>query len=156
MAEMTGGEPPEAISLDWSGFTDEQLTGIRETLAKVTGKYGHRVYRSRPLTPDDAAGSVVIEWPASRGDDQPILGCMVNIWDYATARRHVTTVTELTVHARADGLIWAELDMLAGADGNPLMDGPPVLVTGSAGLPGIVLTGRFAFLVSGMKVAGDA
>ena len=104
--------------------------------------------------PEGTDRVITIEWDAP-GAGQVIQGwrCVVRGKD----GRPITTVTELIVHAPADGLIWAELTMVATKDGEPVLD--PVL-EGSQfkgvcfGDDGKPLIGTFPALIAGMTVRG--
>ena len=69
--------------------------------------------------------------------------------DDAETGEDIQTVTALRVllHADAQALVWAELDMFAGADGKPAYSHPLHIVDGEP------VRGTFPFLVTEMRVA---
>lgn len=80
--------------------------------------------------PDDAPpayrGVVIIEWPAAHGASpySSMTGWKVSVADAVTGKP-ITTCTRITVHVDPGALVTADLVMLAGADGEPLLDGVP-------------------------------
>lgn len=92
-------------------------------------------------------GVVAIEWPAPVGGS--IYACMigqgVRVTDAATGKR-IATCLNVTVHADPGALVTADLTMFADEDGEPVLEGEPVLGDGE------ILTGTFPFVVSEMRV----
>ena len=100
-----------------------------------------------PQRPEGIERVVSIEWDAPRAAGQPIEGwrCVVSGED----GKPILTATELTVHAPADGVLWAELTTFAGKDGEPV---PSLGVTyDDDGKP---RTATFPVLVAAMSVRG--
>jgi len=102
--------------------------------------------------PEHFEGTVTIEWTPD--GPSPMRGW--RFWISTEDGTPVTTVTDLTVHASADNLVWAELTMFADENGNPAVvteDGPRItgITLGEDGKP---LTATFAFEVAGMGRAG--
>jgi hypothetical protein len=105
-------------------------------------------------SPQEFAGSVVIEWPCAR-PGSALIGSLTKI--SAEDGTPILTVTSLTLHCAADDIAWAELTMFADPDGNPVLDaGPGPLAKVHAGPDGEILTGTFPFLVTEMRVAAPA
>jgi hypothetical protein len=97
---------------------------------------------------DDAIGEIGIEWPVhARGTRWAIAG-----WGVApfNADGPVTTISEITLHAKASGIIWAEVVMFTDEDGQPIYRTPAKLHLGEDGKP---VTGTFRFLVTEMRIA---
>lgn len=95
-------------------------------------------------------GYIGIEWPTgSARSTKPLRGWTVRLFN---ADGPVMTVSELTLHADAVGLIWAEAVMFADEDGQPVYDVPhgAKLHLGEDGKP---VTGTFRFLVTEMRIA---
>lgn len=92
-------------------------------------------------------GVIAIEWPAATGGSvyACLLGWGVKVTDAATGKP-VTTCLDVTVHADAGALVTADLTLLADEDGEPLLEGKPVVRDGEP------LTGTFPFVVAEMKV----
>ena len=92
-------------------------------------------------------GLVVIEWPAPTGGSvyACMLGWGVKVTDAATGKL-ITTCSHVAVHADAGALVTADLTLFADEDGEPVLEGEPVLRDGEA------LTGAFPFVVSEMRV----
>lgn len=107
------------------------------------------------VTPDEEAappyrGAVVIEWPAAAGSSPyaVMIGRRVKITDAVTGKPVTACwAADITVHADACALVTADLTLFADADGEPLLDGMPVL-DGEE-----VRTATFPFLVAEMRVA---
>jgi hypothetical protein len=96
--------------------------------------------------PAEFAGTVIITWPQPRNGAIP--GWAITLTDAQTGAP-INTVTEFTghVHAGASDIVWVDLTMFTGADGEPLLDSrTPVLAQGTG-------TGTFPFLVTEMRVA---
>lgn len=103
--------------------------------------------------PERFEGTITIEWRRSG----PALPAVMPGWVFAIrdqAGEMILTVTDLTIHAPADGLVWAELTMFRDAEGRPIMAASPQEVADRwvAGDDGIE-TGTFAFDVAAMQVA---
>jgi hypothetical protein len=117
---------------------------LRDGIARFTGG------PAAELPPGRAAyrGEVIIEWPAPHGDPRmPMIGTLVAVYDAATGEP-VTTVSsaDITVHADAGSLVTANLVLLADEEGDPILDGPPVVANGH------ILTGVFPYLVTAMRI----
>jgi hypothetical protein len=97
----------------------------------------------QPTQPFD--GAIGIEWPAGSGTALPA-------WKVAPfdADGVITTITEFTLHLRADEIIWAAVTMFADPEGKPVYRAPPdgKLHTDDDG----IVTGTFRFLVTEMRV----
>lgn len=122
--------------------------GREHELADLTaGPEDRALPLTQPEWADHFTGIIGIEWPAA-GPGLPgkaLPGWRVTPYD---GDGPVLTVQRLTIHASADGLVWAELAMFADRDGNPILHGKPVILE-----DGIqVLTGTFRFLVTSMRV----
>jgi len=96
-------------------------------------------------------GLVSIEWPAPSGGSvyACLLGRGVKVADAVTGKA-ITTCSDITIHADAGALVTADLTLFADKDGEPLLDGNPVL--GGDG----IRTGAFPFVVAEMRVRGKA
>jgi hypothetical protein len=99
--------------------------------------------------PEPFRGTVIIEWPAPVGPlpYSALLGRAAAVTDAVTGKP-ITTCSGITVRAVVDEIVTAELTLFADADGNPVLDGKPVLGDGE------ILTGTFPFAVAAMRVAG--
>jgi hypothetical protein len=97
----------------------------------------------------DFRGVVIIEWPAAHGASpySSIAGHRVAVTDALTGKL-ITTCLGVTVRADPQRLVTADLEMLADENGNPLLEGDPVLDCGE------IRTGVFPFAVSEMRVKG--
>ena len=97
--------------------------------------------------PEQYRGVIIIEWPppTGAGPYSALAGPLVVITDAVTGKP-ITTCSHLTVHADVAELVTAELTLFADADGEPILDGMPVLGDGW------ILTGTFPFMVAAMKV----
>ena len=98
-------------------------------------------------SPPEFAGSIIITWPQpSRAGI--LHGMGVTLTDAETGQ-DIQTVTALRVvlHADAQDLVWAALEMFAGADGKPAYSHPLHIVDGEPA------RGTFPFLVTEMRVA---
>ena len=97
--------------------------------------------------PDQYRGVVVIEWPAPYGASpySSMIGWQVAISDAVTGKP-ITTARDVTVRADMESLVTADLTLFADANGEPILDGMPVMKDGEP------LTGVFTFLVSEMRV----
>ena len=104
--------------------------------------------------PVEFQGSILIEWPwglSATGEPLATTLCTVRDMD-----GEIVPAFELTVHAQAEGYIWAEVVTYAGPDGKmvrTVLEGPAVkgIHCGDDGKP---LTATFPFLVAGMTVRG--
>lgn len=92
-------------------------------------------------------GLISIEWPAPAGSSPYacMLGRGVKIADAVTGRL-ITTCSEVTVHADAGALVTADLMLFTDEDGEPLLEGKPVLGDGG------FRTDVFPFVVAVMRV----
>lgn len=102
--------------------------------------------RVNAKTPDMFEGVVSIEWinGASPG--------VLPGWSFTLCLEDGTpirTVTDLTLHASAEGVAWVELTMFADEDYKPVLTGPPHFVPGTQ--DGTYYSGTFPFLVSRMS-----
>lgn len=99
----------------------------------------------RPSRLIEFDGEIGITWPAGKGEALPG-------WRLApyNADGPVNTITEFTLHARADDIVWAEATMFADADGRPVYDVPhgAKLHLGDDGKPA---TGTFRFRVTEVR-----
>lgn len=96
----------------------------------------------------DYRGVIVIEWPLPSNAGSPyssIGGHKVTVADALTGKP-INTCLGVTVRADPQSLVTAELTMLAGEDGGPLLEGEPVL-DGKE-----IRTGVFPFFVAEMRV----
>jgi hypothetical protein len=97
---------------------------------------------------DDAIGEIGIEWPPhAQRTRWAIAG-----WGVApfNAEGFITTISEITLHAKASGIIWAEVAMFTDEAGQPIYRTPAKLHLAEDGRP---VTGTFRFLVTEMRVA---
>lgn len=92
--------------------------------------------------PDKFEGVITIYWPSPYAGPMP--GGLIRIFDGAD---EIRTVTELAVHASAEGTVWAELTMFVYADGRPYYGGFPPSFKGNE-----IATGTFAFEVDSMQI----
>jgi hypothetical protein len=97
-------------------------------------------------------GTVIIEWPAPARPGTGVLpGWKVAIYDAsapdAAESKLITTVMRVAVHASAQTIIEADVTMFADEDGNPVLDGAPVVKDGD------IVTATFPFLVAEMRIA---
>jgi hypothetical protein len=105
--------------------------------------------------PETVEGTVTIEWPPGKPlrAAQPGWGIVIR----TEIGEQVSTVSRITVHAAADSIVWAELEMFTDADGKPVYGGVASVVkrmhTGDDGEP---VTAVFPFIVAGMSVRGTA
>jgi hypothetical protein len=103
--------------------------------------------------PDEGGfrGAVIIEWPppANRGASA-LRGCLAAVYNASGGDepepKMISTVTGVTIHAPANGLVVADLTMFADEDGNPVYDGMPNIRDGE------IITATFPFLVAEMRV----
>jgi hypothetical protein len=105
----------------------------------------------RPLVPVPVTGTVIIEWPPPKDRENGIgviPGWQLRIWDVPTGKP-VPGVMRAVIDAPGNGLVMADLTMLAGEDGSPVFDGIPQTRDGA------VICGTFRFLVAEMR-ARDA
>jgi hypothetical protein len=102
--------------------------------------------------PGQYRGVIIIGWPASANAGSPYASMVARKTEIADALtgKPIRTCTGFTVHGDMDALVTADLTLLADADGEPLLEGKPVLKDGE------VITGTFPFIVSEMRVQGDA
>lgn len=97
---------------------------------------------------DDAIGEIGIEWPVhAQGTRWAIAGWGVSPFN---ADGPVTTISEVTLHAKASGILWAEVVMFTDEDGQPIYRTPAKLHPGEDGKP---VTGTFRFVVTEMRIA---
>ena len=103
--------------------------------------------------PPEFAGVIRIEWRASDvAAGQVMPGWMFSV--RGEDGKPIFTVTGLTIHARADGGVWAECEMFAGPDGKPVYGGAHSTEIHLDAEKNI-LTGVFPFQVASMSVADD-
>ena len=93
--------------------------------------------------PRQFAGTIIIEWPQPRSG--VLNGWAISLIDELTGKPiHTVTSFKVHLHADAENVVWADLEMFATPDGKPAYEapamGPPVLAT-------------FPFLVAEMRVA---
>lgn len=100
-------------------------------------------------TAGDYRGVVIIEWPAPYGVPpySALIGRACTVTDAVTGKP-ILTCTRVVVRASMDEIVTADLTVLADADGNPLLDGEPVVAPCGREF----LTGTFPFAVSEMRV----
>jgi hypothetical protein len=80
-------------------------------------------------------------------------GWGVTITDPAGHPINTVTCMDVHLHASAEDTIWAECQMFADEDGQPILDGrEPRQIFHEDGTPGIAV-GTFAFRVQEMRVA---
>jgi hypothetical protein len=94
-------------------------------------------------------GVVIIEWPPpTRGSPYVTMtGVAVSVFDAVTGKPIVTVMYNgITVRTDADGVVIADLTMIADEDGGPLFGGEPELDAGP------YRTATFPFLVTEMRV----
>jgi hypothetical protein len=99
-------------------------------------------------------GVIAIEWPAPArpGPYGAMAGRKVTVTDLVTGKPIMTcSGADVTVHAAANELVTADLTLFAGADGEPLLDGEPVLDEDRSEW----VSGVFPFLVGEMRVAAE-
>lgn len=91
--------------------------------------------------------AIIIEWPAPLpgGPPSALAGSRIVITD-ALSGKQIKTCSRLTVNADAAMLVTAELTLPVDEDGEPILDGTPVLRDGE------ILTATFPFTVSEMRV----
>lgn len=95
--------------------------------------------------PGDYRGAIIIEWPPP--GPYAMTGYAISVFDAATGKPIITVMHNgLTVRTDADGLVTADLTMIAGEDGEPLFGGEPELDAGP------YRTATFPFMVSEMRV----
>lgn len=107
-----------------------------------------------PDSPPQFAGSIIITWPRPSPAGS-LHGWAITLTNAATgAEIRTVTAFQVILHAAADDLVWADLDMLA--DG----EGAPIYGEDENGLPprlhivdGEPVRGTFPFLVTEMRVA---
>jgi hypothetical protein len=106
----------------------------------------------REDTPQDFDGTIIITWPQPQSGS--LHGWAITITDPVTGEP-VNTVMGLTavLHASAESIVWAECEMLADKDGNPLSSGLP---SANGPVPGEVMKGIFRYLVTEMRVTPPA
>ncbi len=102
---------------------------------------------------DDVAqyrGVIAIEWPAATrpGPYGAMIGRMTAVTDLVTGKE-IRTCTGITVNVDMDRLVTADLTLFADADGEPILDGEPVLLDAERGE---FRTAVFPFLVGEMRV----
>ena len=97
--------------------------------------------------PDQYRGVIIIEWPAAHGASpySVIVGRKTEITDALTGKP-IRTCTGFTVRMDVEALVTADLTLLAGEHGEPLLEGRPVMKDGE------ILTATFPFLVAEMRV----
>lgn len=98
-------------------------------------------------SPHEFAGNIIITWPQPSPAGS-LHGMGITLTDAETGE-DIQTVTALRVvlHADAQDLVWAELEMFTDADGKPAYSHPLHTVDGEP------VRGTFPFLVSEMRVA---
>lgn len=95
-------------------------------------------------------GHVILEWPqpvTTLTFPRAMVAWKVAVYD-ATDGASITTASEITVRASADGWVTADLTMLADPDGMPVLSGSTVYPDDE----GRARTGTFSFLVAEMRV----
>lgn len=99
--------------------------------------------------PEPFRGVVVIEWPAPCGvpPHSALIGRACTVTDAVTGKP-ITTCSAIRVRADVNEIVTAELILFADANGNPVLDGQPVLDPSGRE----ILAGTFPFAVAGMKV----
>jgi hypothetical protein len=123
-----------------------------DVLYEAFGDLAEGRHRPRRKPDEDGfRGAVIIEWPhsAKRGVGA-LRGCLVAVYDALTGDepepKMISTVTCITIHAPANGLVIADLTMFADGDGNPVYDGMPVIQDGET------VMATFPFIVAEMRV----
>lgn len=101
--------------------------------------------------PEEFEGTATVEWRANGpGSRQVMAGWHFTIRDADGTM--LLAVTEMTIHAPADGGVWADLTMFCDPDGKPVTsDGPRTEI--HLGEDGQILKSTYPYLVAGMSVA---
>lgn len=99
-----------------------------------------------PERQDEFEGAITIEWrPNGPSAPDVMLGWHFIIRD--EDGEPILSVTEMAVHASADGMVWAELTMLTAPDGKPILPGSRSTEI-HLGDDGEIVTGTFAYRVA--------
>jgi hypothetical protein len=124
--------------------------GIERLHAACKGIGAERPVTARNPPENGYRGAVIIEWPGPpKHGVGPVRACLAAVYDAFTGDSpdpKMIPVTEITVHAPADGFVTADLTMFADADGNPSYTGMPVVRDGE------IITATFPFRVAEMRI----
>ena len=94
-------------------------------------------------------GTVILEWPPPGPSPYAaMLGRQVQVID-AVAGKPITTCSAVNIRASAVGQVAADLILFADEDGNPLLEGQPVVKDGE------ILNGVFPFYIAEMRVRSE-
>lgn len=108
--------------------------------------YVEEMRKSRVLPPERIYGRIIVEWPSlafSIRHNAPIAGCLLSIFN-AETEEQITSVVQITLHAHASGLLWAELTMFTDEESSPLWS--------AADVGNTEMLGTFPFVVTGMRI----
>lgn len=149
VTEASETEAPEGTTVTVMAcpetWTAEQVAEFQRLWDERGAEFRHREVRWLPAARDlTAHGSVIIEWPAPRGEGRPMPGWDVAVYDAASGRQMLNVMRATLVSAEPENLVTADLTMLADEDGNPAAE--PHLRDGH------VITGVFRFLIAEMRV----
>lgn len=134
-------------------WTDEQVAEFKRQVAEDERNKGYQFVVLPPnppvfpLAPEQFDGQIVIEWPEPQGD--MLRGWATAISDAETGEP-ILTVSKMAVRFDAEGIVWAEAEVLADPDGN-MLTGKELEI--HANPDGGVLTGVFRFQVTEMRAA---